>query len=64
MTHDFTIANLGSCQIDSPLNISSFTSDDDRILFHTRLNNYSEITRFHGSASVCGTGRPTEKDFF
>ncbi len=42
MTHDFTIANLGVCQIDSPLNISSFTSDDDRILFHTRLTNYSE----------------------
>jgi len=43
MTPDFTIANLGSCQIDSPLNISNFTADDDRILFHTRLNTYSKI---------------------
>jgi hypothetical protein len=43
MKHDFTIANLGSGQINSSLSISSFTSDDDRILFHTRLNNYSEM---------------------
>jgi len=42
MTHDFTIANLGICQIDSPLNITSFTSDEDRILFHTHLTQYSE----------------------
>ena len=64
MIPDFTIANLGPCQIDSPLNISSFTSDDDRILFNTRLANYSEMKDAHGPASVRGTGRPPEKDFF
>lgn len=47
---DFTIANLGPCQIDSPLNISGFTSDSDRILFDTGLDQYSKI--------LDPTGRP------
>jgi len=42
MNEHFAIANLGACQIDSPLNISGFVSDDDRILFNTRLSNYAQ----------------------
>ena len=64
MIHDFTIANLGVCQIDSPLNISSFTSDEDRILFNTRLTNYSEIQDSLGRPLSVEPAGAREKIFF
>jgi 6-phosphofructokinase 1 len=64
MTHDFTIANLGSCPIDSPLNISSFTSDDDRVLFQTRLANYAEMLDSAGRPLSVEPAGPREKIFF
>lgn len=50
MTHDFAIQDLGPCRIDSPLSVSIFASDDDRILFNTRLKDYTE--------NLDSTGRP------
>jgi 6-phosphofructokinase 1 len=64
MKHDFTIANLGSGQINSSLSISSFTSDDDRILFHTRLNNYSEMKDSIGRPLSVESAGPRKKIFF
>jgi len=64
MTPDFTIANLGLCKIDSPLNIISFTSDENRILFHTRLNNYSEMKDAMGRPLSVESAGPRKKIFF
>lgn len=64
MTPDFTIANLGRCQINSPLNLSGFTSDDDRILFNTRLNNYSEILDSMGRPISVEPAGPRKNIFF
>jgi 6-phosphofructokinase 1 len=64
MTYDFTIANLGCCQIESPLNISSFTSDEDRILFSTRLDNYSERKDSAGRPLSVELAGPRKKIFF
>jgi 6-phosphofructokinase 1 len=64
MIYDFTIKNLGCCQIDSPLNISNFTSDDDRVLFHTRLDNYSEIKNSDGSPLSVEPAGPRKNIFF
>ncbi|MHB8138337.1 MAG: ATP-dependent 6-phosphofructokinase [Smithellaceae bacterium] len=64
MENDFTIANLGNCQIDSPLSISSFTSDDDRILFNTRLANYSEMKDSSGKPLSVEPAGPRKKIFF
>jgi 6-phosphofructokinase 1 len=43
MIPDFTIPHLGPCRIDSPLNISHFISNDDRILFNNRLDNFDQL---------------------
>jgi len=64
MTNDFSIANLGPCLIYSPLNISSFTSDDDRILFNTSLNNYSEMKDTAGRPLSVEPAGPRNKIYF
>ncbi len=64
MTQDFTIANLGPCQIDSPLNVSGFTSDDDRILFHTRLSHLSEMCDGQGRPLSVEPAGPRKRIYF
>jgi 6-phosphofructokinase 1 len=50
MQDDFAISVLGVCAIDSPLAINGFVSDDDRILFNTRLKDCD--------APMVSTGKP------
>jgi len=64
MTQDFTIANLGPCRIDSPLNVSGFTSDDDRILFHTRLSHLSEMCDGQGRPLSVEPAGPRKRIYF
>src|SRR5512145_1013806 len=64
MTHDFTITNLGPCPIDSPLNIGNFTSDDDRVLFNSRLNNYAENPDADGRPLSLEPAGPRRKIYF
>ena len=42
MTTDFRITSLGPCLINSPPGMSGFVSDDHRILFNTRIENYAD----------------------
>jgi len=64
MTLDFTVENLGFCQINSPLNISNFTSDDDRILFHTRLINHTQTLDATGRPMSVEPAGPRQKIYF
>jgi 6-phosphofructokinase 1 len=64
MPYDFIITDLGPCLIDSPLNISSYTSDDDRILFYTRLNNFSEMQDSTGMPLSVEPAGPRKKIYF
>lgn len=64
MNYDFTIANLGTCQIDSPLNISSFISDEDRVLFNTRLDNYNSMKDSTGQPLSVESAGPRKRIFF
>lgn len=64
MTPDFTIANLGTCRIDSPLNISSFVSDEDRILFNTRIDDYAGMLDDAGRPVALESAGPRKKIFF
>lgn len=64
MTTDFSIANLGPCSIDSPLNISSFTSDEDRILFNTRLDNFAQRPDTTKAPLSVESAGPREKIYF
>lgn len=64
MITDFAIANLGPCRIDSPLNISGFISDDDRVLFNTRLEDYSRTLDAAGKPLSVESAGPRKKIFF
>jgi 6-phosphofructokinase 1 len=64
MKHDFTIANLGDCQIGSPLNISSFISDHDRILFQNSLASYEEFLDASGKPLSVEQAGPRKRIFF
>jgi 6-phosphofructokinase 1 len=64
MNYHFTIAGLGDCRIDSPLNISRFISDDDRILFQTRLADYQEFRDAEGSPLSVEPAGPRKRIFF
>jgi 6-phosphofructokinase 1 len=41
--YDFTIQSLGECTIDSPLNVSYYTTDNRRILFNVDLHHYADL---------------------
>ena len=64
MTNNFTIASLGPCEIESPLKISSFVSDDDRILFSTRLDNYLEMKDSSGRPLSVEPAGPRRNIYF
>ena len=64
MNNRFKIANLGICQVESPLNISNFVNDQDRILFHTRLAEYAKIKEPPGKPLSVEPAGPREKIFF
>lgn len=64
MDHDFSIACLGPCAIDSPINISAFVSDENRILFNTRLNDYDALMDSAGRPLSLEPAGPREKIFF
>jgi 6-phosphofructokinase 1 len=64
MTHDFNISSLGPCLIDSPLNLSHFISNDDRILFNTRLDNYAELTDAAGVPLSVESAGPRKNIYF
>ncbi|MFO7568179.1 MAG: ATP-dependent 6-phosphofructokinase [Smithellaceae bacterium] len=64
MISDFTIANLGECRISSPINTSSFTSDEDCLLFNTRLNNYDQQTDAQGRPLSLEAAGPRRKIYF
>ena len=64
MNNRFKIANLGICQVESPLNISNFVNDQDRILFHTRLAEYARIKEPQGKPLSVEPAGPREKIFF
>lgn len=64
MKHDFSIVSLGECRIDSPLNISHFISDEDRILFNTRLDHYAEFKDAQGRPLSVESAGPRKKIYF
>jgi 6-phosphofructokinase 1 len=64
MNNHFNIANLGICQVDSPLNISNYVDDHDRILFCTRLADYARIRDSEGKPLSVEPAGPRKKIFF
>ena len=64
MKLDFSISSLGQSLIDSPLNISHFISDDDRILFDTRRDHYEQFKDPDGRPLSVESAGPRKKIYF
>jgi 6-phosphofructokinase 1 len=64
MKTDFSIASLGPCLINSPLNTGLFTSDDERILFYNRLDDFDAVKDEDGRLLTVELAGPRRKIFF
>ena len=61
---DFTIARLGECRFPSPLSSVRFTGDDERILYHARLEDIQESLAEGADPPAMEAAGPREKLFF
>ncbi|MBP7765276.1 MAG: ATP-dependent 6-phosphofructokinase [Syntrophaceae bacterium] len=64
MKTDFSIASLGPCLINSPLNTGLFTSDDERVLFYNRLDDFDAVKDEDGRLLTVELAGPRRKIFF
>jgi 6-phosphofructokinase 1 len=62
--YDFTIQGLGECTIDSPLNVSYYTTDHRRVLFNSDLHHYSDLKAPDGLPLSVEVAGPRAKIFF
>jgi 6-phosphofructokinase 1 len=61
---DFTIAQLGECRFPSPLSGVRFTRDDERVLYHTRLEDLKAWIAEGTDPPAMEAAGPREKLFF
>jgi 6-phosphofructokinase 1 len=61
---DFTIARLGECRFPSALSGARFTRDDERVLFHTRLEDMKAWIAEGADPPAMEAAGPREKLFF
>ncbi|MBP7341426.1 MAG: ATP-dependent 6-phosphofructokinase [Smithellaceae bacterium] len=64
MNTNFSITGLGPCLIDSPLNTGLFTSDDEKVLFHNRLEDFAAAKGKAGRHLTVELAGPRRKIFF
>jgi len=61
---DFTITRLGECRIPSPMSHVRFTRDDERVLYHSRLEEMKAWLDKHTDPPAMEAAGPREKIFF
>ena len=61
---DFTIPRLGECRIPSPMSHVRFTRDDERVLYHSRLEEMKAWLDKHTDPPAMEAAGPREKIFF
>jgi 6-phosphofructokinase 1 len=61
---DFTIARLGECLIPSPMSHVRFTRDDERVLYHARLEDIKAWINKRADPPTMEAAGPREKLFF
>ncbi|HQL00075.1 MAG TPA: ATP-dependent 6-phosphofructokinase [Smithellaceae bacterium] len=64
MSLDFKISCLGPCKIPSPLTITSFVSDEDRLLFNTRQNGFDAVKDSSGRPLSVEAAGPRKQIYF
>jgi 6-phosphofructokinase 1 len=62
--YDFTIRSLGECTVDSPLNVSYYTTDDRRVLFNVDLHHYADLKAPDGLPLSVEVAGPRAKIFY
>jgi len=61
---DFTIARLGECRIASPMSGVRFTRDDERVLYHARLEELKSWIEKRADPPAMEAAGPRENIFF
>jgi len=61
---DFTIARLGECRIPSPMPGVRFTRDDERVLYHARLEEIKTWVDKRADPPAMEAAGPRERIFF
>lgn len=61
---DLSISNLGSCTVPSPVSLSQYVSDEDRVLFNVRLHDYAEHKTPDGQPLSIELAGPRKQIFF
>jgi len=61
---DFTITRLGECRITSPMSGVRFTRDDERVLYHARLEDLKPWIDKRVDLPAMEAAGPREKIFF
>ena len=61
---DFSIRRLGECRFPSPLSGVRFTRDDERVLYHTRLEEIQPWIAERTNPPAMEAAGPREKRFF
>ena len=61
---DFTIARIGECRVPSPMKGARFTRDDERVLYHSRLEDMKPWIDARTDPPAMEVAGPREKIFF
>jgi 6-phosphofructokinase 1 len=61
---DFSIRRLGECRVPSPLSGVRFTGDDERVLYHSRLEEVRDWVARRADPPAMEAAGPREKIFF
>jgi len=61
---DFTIARLGECRISSPMSGVRFTRDDERVLYHSRIEEIRPWIGGRADPPSMEAAGPRERIFF
>jgi 6-phosphofructokinase 1 len=61
---DFTISKLGECRIPSPMRAGQFVGDDERVLYHDKMEEVNEYLGSGKEPPQFETAGPREKIYF
>ncbi|NMD05822.1 MAG: ATP-dependent 6-phosphofructokinase, partial [Deltaproteobacteria bacterium] len=64
MKYNFSIQSIGERKFSSPLKISRFTHDENRLLFKTHIDNYAALKDDNGDPLSVELAGPRSKIFF
>ena len=61
---NFTIDRLGACLVPSPMAGGRFVADDERVLYHSELDQLTAVLKQGGQPPAMEAAGPRERIFF